>query len=89
MPAAHFAYPKAVMGSPAADRAVRARFDSAAIAGTRVNAYGRTDPYRLARSPIQVSDGMRWFKRKVAGGMRFEDDVRRLVNRKRYAGATT
>jgi peptidoglycan/xylan/chitin deacetylase (PgdA/CDA1 family) len=89
VPARHFAYPKAVMGSAAADRAVRARFDSAAVAGTRVNAFGDTDPYRLARSPIQVSDGMRWFKRKVAGGMRFEDDVRRLVNRKRYAGATT
>jgi peptidoglycan/xylan/chitin deacetylase (PgdA/CDA1 family) len=87
--AAHFAYPKAVMGSTAADAAVRARFDSAAVAGTHVNRYRATDPYRLARSPIQVSDGMRWFERKVAGGMRFEDDVRRLVNRKRYAAATT
>jgi peptidoglycan/xylan/chitin deacetylase (PgdA/CDA1 family) len=86
---AHFAYPKAVMGSPAADSAVRARFDSAAVAGTRVNPYGATDPYRLARTPIQVSDGMRWFRRKVAGGMRFEDDVRRIVNRRRYADATT
>jgi peptidoglycan/xylan/chitin deacetylase (PgdA/CDA1 family) len=87
--AAHFAYPKAVMGSTAADAAVRARFDSAAVAGTHVNRYRATDPYRLARSPIQVSDGMRWFERKVAGGMRFEDDVRRLVNRKRYAATTT
>jgi peptidoglycan/xylan/chitin deacetylase (PgdA/CDA1 family) len=87
--AAHFAYPKAVMGSAAADAAVRARFDSAAVAGTHANRYGTTDPYRLARSPIQVSDGMRWFRRKVSGGMRFEDDVRRLVNRKRYAGSTT
>ena len=87
--ARHFAYPKAVMGSAAADRAVRARFDSAAIAGTRVNTSGHTDPYRLARSPIQVSDGMRWFRRKVAGGMRFEDDLRRIVNRQRYADATT
>jgi peptidoglycan/xylan/chitin deacetylase (PgdA/CDA1 family) len=87
--ATHFAYPKAVMGSPAADAAVRARFESAAVAGTRVNRYGATDPYRLARSPIQVSDGMRWFRRKIAGGMHFEDDVRRLVNRKRYADATT
>ncbi len=85
----HFAYPKAVMGSAAAERAVRARFDSAAIAGTRVNTSGRTDPYRLARSPIQVSDGMRWFRRKAGGGMRFEDDVRRIVNRSRYADATT
>jgi peptidoglycan/xylan/chitin deacetylase (PgdA/CDA1 family) len=86
---AHFAYPKALVGSAAADAAVRARFASAAVAGTRGNPYGTTDPYRLARSPVQVSDGMRWFERKVAGGMRFEDDVRRLVNRRRYATATT
>ena len=85
----HFAYPKAVMGSPAADAAVRARFVSAAVAGTRVNRYARTDPFRLARSPIQVSDGMRWFRHKLTGGMAFEDDVRRVVNRRRYAGATT
>ncbi len=57
------------MGSPAADAAIRARFASAAVAGTRVNRVRRTDPYRLARSPIQVSDGMRWFRRKVAGGL--------------------
>jgi peptidoglycan/xylan/chitin deacetylase (PgdA/CDA1 family) len=87
--AAHFAYPKAVMGSAAADAAVRARFDSAAVAGTRVNVAGATDPYRLARSPVQLSDGMRWFSHKVRGGMGFEDDLRRLVNRKRYASATT
>jgi hypothetical protein len=67
---------------------VRARFASAAIAGTRPNRYGRTDPYRLHRSPVQVADGMRWFRRKVAGGMALEDDVRRLVNRLRYRGAT-
>jgi peptidoglycan/xylan/chitin deacetylase (PgdA/CDA1 family) len=84
----HFAYPKALLGSPAAQTAVRARFASAAIAGTRPNRYGRTDPYRLHRSPVQVADGMRWFRRKVAGGMALEDDVRRLVNRLRYRGAT-
>ncbi len=84
----HFAYPKALLGSPAAQEAVRARFASAAIAGTRANRYG-SDPYRLARSPIQVSDGMRWFRRKAQGGMALEDDLRRLINRRRYAGATT
>ena len=85
----HFAYPKAVMGSPAADAAVRARFRSAAVAGTRVNEYGHTDPYRLARSPIQVSDGTRWFRAKVAGGMAFEDTLRGAVNRRRYRAVTT
>lgn len=85
----HFAYPKALAGTPAADRAVRARFASAALAGTRANPYGATDPYRLARSPVQVEDGLAFFDRKVLGGMRMEDDLRRLVNRRRFAGATT
>jgi peptidoglycan/xylan/chitin deacetylase (PgdA/CDA1 family) len=83
----HFAYPKAVRGSQAAEAAVATRFRTAALAGTRVNIYGGTDPYRVARSPIQVSDGMRWFKRKAAGGMGLEDAVRDLVNRSRYKRA--
>jgi peptidoglycan/xylan/chitin deacetylase (PgdA/CDA1 family) len=87
--AEHFAYPKAVMGSEPADAAVRARFASAAVAGTHLNRYGATDPYRLARSPIQISDGMRWFRRKVAGGLGFEDALRQVLNRRRYAGSTT
>jgi peptidoglycan/xylan/chitin deacetylase (PgdA/CDA1 family) len=83
----HFAYPKSLEPSPGADRAVRARFRSAALAGTRPNRYGRTDPFRLARSPIQSGDEMRWFRAKADGGMAFEDDVRRFVNRWRYSGA--
>jgi peptidoglycan/xylan/chitin deacetylase (PgdA/CDA1 family) len=85
----HFAYPKALPGSAAADAAVRARFRSAALAGTRANPYGRTDPHRLARSPIQRADGMGWFGRKLAGGMGLEDRLRTLANRRRYAGAVT
>ena len=85
----HFAYPKALAGSPAAEHAVRRRFDTAALAGTRVNRYGRADLHRLSRSPIQVADGMRWFQKKLDGGMAFEDGLRRLANRRRYAGATT
>ena len=85
----HFAYPKAVAGSAAAEAAVRARFRSAALAGTRPNPWGRTDLHRLSRSPIQVSDGMRWFRHKLAGGMALEDALRRIVNRRRYGGVTT
>jgi peptidoglycan/xylan/chitin deacetylase (PgdA/CDA1 family) len=87
--AEHFAYPKAMLGSPAAEAAVRTRFRSAAVAGTRANPYWTTDRYRLARSPVQVSDGMRWFRHKVDGGLALEDTVRRMVARGRYAGATT
>ena len=85
----HFAYPKALPGSPAASAAVRDRFASAALGGTRPNRYGGTDPYHLHRSPIQRADGMRWFRRKAGGGMALEDDLRRLANRRRYAGATS
>lgn len=85
----HFAYPKALLGSPAAEQEVRRRFRTAAIAGTRPNPYGRIDPYRLRRSPIQVGDGMRWFRRKAAGGLALEDDLRTLRNRRRYAGTVT
>lgn len=88
-PPDHFAYPKAVPGSVQADAAVRERFVSAALAGTRANPYQATDIYRLARSPVQVEDGLRWFARKAAGGMRLEDDLRRLANRWRYGGAVS
>lgn len=84
----HFAYPKAVAGSSPAEAAVRRRYRSAALAGTRPNPYGATDPHRLARSPIQTSDGMAFFAAKLAGGMRFENSLRGAVNRWRYRGAT-
>jgi len=85
----HFAYPKALPGSPAAEREVRSRFRTAALGGTRPNPYGRTDPHRIRRSPVQVSDGMRWFRQKAAGGMALEDHLRTLSNRRRYAGKVT
>ena len=89
VPCQHFAYPKALLGSPAAEREVRQRFRTAAVAGTRPNPYGRSDPHRLQRSPVQVTDGMRWFRHKASGGMSLEDDLRTLWNRRRYAGAVT
>lgn len=85
--AAHFAYPKALHPTPIADREVRRRFRSAALAGTRANPAG-ADVHRLARTPIQTTDGDRWFAHKLAGGMGLEDDLRRLVNRRRYAEAS-
>jgi peptidoglycan/xylan/chitin deacetylase (PgdA/CDA1 family) len=86
--ARHFAYPKAVAGSPEAEAEVRARFKTAVLAGTRSNAAG-ADLHRLSRSPVQPADGIRWFRRKATGGLALEDDVRRAANRLRYRGATT
>jgi peptidoglycan/xylan/chitin deacetylase (PgdA/CDA1 family) len=87
--ALHFAYPKARPGSPTAAAAVRHRFRSAALAGTRPNRYQVSDAYRLARSPIQRSDGMRWFVHKARGGLVLEDILRRRLDRRRYRRATT
>ena len=85
----HFAYPKALAPSAENDVLIRDRFASAAVAGTRPNRAGRTDPYRLTRSPIQRSDSPRDVTHKFAGGMRLEDDIRRLVQRVTYRGART
>ena len=84
----HFAYPKAVLGSPAAEALVRERFRTATIARTRPNRFGAADLHRLTRSPVQRSDDAGVFARKVAGGMGFENDVRDLLNRWRYRNET-
>lgn len=87
---AHFAYPKALAPrDPAVEAEVRTRFVSAAVSGTRPNRPGRTDRWRLRRSPVQRSDGMQHFSAKVAGGMWFEDAARAALNRWRYRGART
>ena len=85
----HFAYPKAVLASPGNEALIAERYRSAAIASTRPNAVGRTNPHRLMRSPIQQSDGFGFFVHKANGGMRFEDDIRRTINRLRYRGRST
>ena len=85
--ARHFCYPKALEPSAAADAEVRRRFDSAVLAGTRANTVG-ADPYRLARSPVQRSDGRRSFEAKAHGGLGTEDRIRVMLNRRRYRGAT-
>lgn len=88
VPAEHFAYPKAVPPERAeVEDLVRSRFHSAALAGNRPNAFGRTDLHRLSRTPIQVSDGTTFFRRKALGGMALEDTFRRQANRVRYRNA--
>jgi glycosyltransferase involved in cell wall biosynthesis/peptidoglycan/xylan/chitin deacetylase (PgdA/CDA1 family) len=86
---AAFAYPKAVLASPANERLVATRYTSAAVAGTRPNRVAHTNPHRLHRSPIQRGDGWEYFLCKVRGGMRLEDDLRRAANRLRYRGRST
>jgi peptidoglycan/xylan/chitin deacetylase (PgdA/CDA1 family) len=87
-PPAHFAYPKALPGSQAAEAEVRRRFTTAALARSRVNQPGHTDLHRLWRTPIQRSDGHDFFVAKAAGGLRLEGELRNLVAKIKYRGAT-
>lgn len=79
----HFAYPKAVDGSPAANSEIRRRFASAALGGGRPNPSG-TDPFRLRRTPIQRSDSRQMFLAKISGGMGLEGMIRDIVAGRRY-----
>ncbi|HBX77595.1 MAG TPA: hypothetical protein DEG43_08110 [Acidimicrobiaceae bacterium] len=79
----HFCYPKAVPPSVVADRAVRSRFSSATLAGTRTNQLG-SDPFSLSRSPIQAADQFKWFHLKAHGGLGLEDRSRQRLNQFRY-----
>ena len=81
-----FAYPKAIAASGPIAALVASRFRSAAVAGGGVNRAG-ADLYRLSRAPIQRSDGMRWFARKMDGGLALEGRLRDAASRFRYAGA--
>ena len=84
----HFAYPKAIPPDPSSEVAVRRRFRSAALAGNRVNRAGDADLHRLARTPIQCSDGFDNFVAKACGGARLEGALRAAVSRARLRGAT-
>lgn len=83
--AEHFAYPKGVFGGDAVERIVAKRHKTAALVAGGVNRPGSTNLLRLDRVPIQTSDGLSFFRRKIAGGMRLESMIRNAVNRRRYA----
>jgi len=76
----HFAYPWSV-GSPAADRAARRVFRTAALDAWMTNRVGRTDPYRLGRVPILRSDGRFFFRRKVHAQLDTEAWLYRALGR--------
>lgn len=88
-PCRHFAYPKALAPSAAADREVRKRFITAALAGNRVNVPGRTDPGRLGRTPVKRSDSTGRFMRRVNGGTRLEGWAREHYDALRHRRSTT
>ena len=75
----HFAYPKG-WWSAGAEPEVRKRYTTAVLGEGPPNILG-TDHYRLHRIAVQKSDGVRFFRRKLATGLVLEDRLRRMVRR--------
>lgn len=75
----HFAYPKG-WWSAGAEPEVRKRYTTAVLGEGPPNTLG-TDPCRLHRIAVQKSDGIRFFRRKLATGLVLEDRLRRMVRR--------
>ena len=73
----HFAYPKG-WWSAGAEPEVRKRYATAVLGEGPPNRPG-TDLRRLHRLAVQKSDGMRFFRRKLATGLVLEDRVRRIA----------
>jgi peptidoglycan/xylan/chitin deacetylase (PgdA/CDA1 family) len=71
----HFAYPKGVLGSPAAEVQVRRLCTSAALAGNQANG-PVDDVHRLGRHALTRADDLAAFTAKAAGGRRLEGAAR-------------
>lgn len=78
----HFAYPWGYW-SQTADALVASRYDSAVLGGGQPVSE-RSGFHRLNRVPIQLSDGVAGFHRKLVHGGRSEERIRRLL--KGYRG---
>ena len=73
----HFAYPWGYWSS-SGDHAVRAHYSSAVLGGGKpIDA--ATDPLMLNRIPVQLNDGVVFFKHKLRRGQRTEEYVRRRL----------
>jgi peptidoglycan/xylan/chitin deacetylase (PgdA/CDA1 family) len=73
----HFAYPWGYW-SPHSDSIIRQAYTSAVL-GSGAPVEATTDAYMINRIPVQLSDGMVFFKRKMRTGLRLEDRVRRRI----------
>lgn len=83
----HFAYTKGYWASPA-ESLVKRHYQTAVLgAGPPITA--DTDLYRLGRIPVQKSDGVFFFKRKIQKGMRLEERVRSRLKGYENPGGST
>ena len=74
---AHFTYPWGFW-SPQAHEVVSRRYRSATV-GSGAPVTGDTDLLTVNRIPVQLADGVAFFKRKLRTGLRMEDRLRRRM----------
>ena len=82
VPPRHFAYPWGYWSEAAAPLVVE-RYESAVVGGTP-RPPANPSPHQLHRYPVQLSDGIDFFRARLEGGFRAEEKVRRLL--RRYSG---
>lgn len=78
----HFTYPWG-WWSETADLLVRERYETATVGSTSPITF-ESDLLTLGRYPVQASDGMTWFARRIERGLRLENSLRR--RRAGYSG---
>jgi peptidoglycan/xylan/chitin deacetylase (PgdA/CDA1 family) len=81
-PARHFAYPWGRVTDAARDL-VRRVYRTAAVGGTRKNAYASMDVHALLRVPIQRSDGRLFFRLKLGSYLEGEEWIRVFADRRK------
>lgn len=74
---AHFTYPWGYWSAPA-HAAVARRYSSATV-GSGPPVTAATDLLTVNRIPVQLADGVMFFKRKLRTGLRMEDRLRRRI----------
>lgn len=74
----HFAYPWGYW-SQSADPVVRRRYATATVGAPALRRSSSHDPHMIFRFPVQLSDGSRWFRARLAGGLVFEEELRRRI----------
>jgi len=78
----HFAYPRGVWNERV-ERLLAGRYETIALVGGGALLPAELDTQRLPRVPVQRSDGMRWFRARLAGRLALEEQLIRWAKRLR------
>lgn len=78
----HFAYPRGAWNLRCED-IVSLKYETVALVGGGGQQWGKLNRKRLRRIPVLLSDGQRWFERRVMGRLFYEEQLASLIRRLR------